>query len=670
MKTRRILIVASLAAALLLNSGCGDDTSKTGSRLPALENAGRVEIGGGRERLVCAWSDMPATLTTIRLCFSDGGPTLDVPVRAHDGSASLDNLAEGPCTVEVRYLTAEGTLYGGPTLSAAVYGDTYEAALKNRTLTGAYFAGATATLTLGNYCPDGLIGQEFSYTSAAGEEKTVSSGIELGGTAQTVAFDDVGSDLSYRCVYRPSELSGDLFRSPAATIVNYALKPSVEKNETVDGYRGIWFSIGQAASSYGPKYSGGLGTYTMKHIPMAVYAPAVDRTYFVYGGTPATGQKYLQCMVGCYDHKTDRLQKPRVVHDKGIDGVSDPHDDPTIQIDRDGYIWVFVAGRANKRPGIRYRSVNPYDITAFEYVSEGIMAYPQVHYHPEKGFFLFFTRYDGVRQLFFQSSADGITWTSHRKLASIKEGSETKSGHYQVSNILGTKVCTAFNRHINGNVDTRTNIYYVQSEDWGATWTTADGTPVTIPVTERYSNSLVADYQSQGRNCYVKDLNFDAAGNPVILCLTSDNHLTGPDGGTREWHILHWTGREWKQHVITTSTHCYDSGSLWIDGSTWTVIGPTDAGPQYWGAGGEVVVWRSTDQGVTWVRAQTLTANSTYNHTYVRRPLRAAEGFYAFWADGSPDTRTASHLYFCSASGTVRRMPYDMTDEWASPESL
>lgn len=66
----------------------------------------------------------------------------------------------------------------------------------------------------------------------------------------------------------------------------------------------------------------------MKHIPMAVYAPAVGRTYFVYGGAPDTGRKYLQCMIGCYDHKTGLLQKPRVVHDKGIDGVSDPHDDP------------------------------------------------------------------------------------------------------------------------------------------------------------------------------------------------------------------------------------------------------------------------------------------------------------------------------------------------------
>ncbi len=45
----------------------------------------------------------------------------------------------------------------------------------------------------------------------------------------------------------------------------------VLNNQKIDGYRGIWFELGQK-SEYGDKYSGGLGTYTAKHIPFAVYA--------------------------------------------------------------------------------------------------------------------------------------------------------------------------------------------------------------------------------------------------------------------------------------------------------------------------------------------------------------------------------------------------------------
>ena len=42
------------------------------------------------------------------------------------------------------------------------------------------------------------------------------------------------------------------------------------------GFRGIWFDLGQK-SGFGSKYSGGLGTYTANHNPLAVYAPIVAR---------------------------------------------------------------------------------------------------------------------------------------------------------------------------------------------------------------------------------------------------------------------------------------------------------------------------------------------------------------------------------------------------------
>lgn len=69
-----------------------------------------------------------------------------------------------------------------------------------------------------------------------------------------------------------------------------------------DGYRGIWFTLGQK-SEYGDKYSGGLGTYTANHVPMAIYAKEANKTFFVYGGSKE-GKSYLYNMIGCYDHAT------------------------------------------------------------------------------------------------------------------------------------------------------------------------------------------------------------------------------------------------------------------------------------------------------------------------------------------------------------------------------
>jgi hypothetical protein len=51
-------------------------------------------------------------------------------------------------------------------------------------------------------------------------------------------------------------------------------------NSKIDGYRGIWFELNQKYE-FGDKYSGGLGTYTAKHVPLAVYSPEADKTFFV-----------------------------------------------------------------------------------------------------------------------------------------------------------------------------------------------------------------------------------------------------------------------------------------------------------------------------------------------------------------------------------------------------
>ena len=628
-----------------------------------------IRAYGGRERAEVRCSGLPSSISGIAITLdAAAGAMVFTPDQIKDGRIQISGLAEKSYSCPVA-LILDGSTVSAGTVDFVVYGSKYESFLPAGGVNSSIFSGAGASLAFQPVNHYSYCGYQLEYTSVKDEHKSLFLGKE---DAAAIFLNDVNSDISARPAFKPEEEMEDLFYGPEFTIKSDSGSEDIPLNDTVDGYRGIWFDLGQAASSYGSKYSGGFATYTMKHIPMAIYSPVVNRTFFVYGGTPAEDKKYLLCMVGCFDHSTGMLQKPRIVMDKGVLGVADPHDNPTIQIDRNGFVWVFVAGRSNKRNGVRYRSRKPYDITSFEYINEDLMAYPQVMYHPDKGFFLFYTRYDGTRQLFWRTSANGVDWSDYKQLASIKESGDKNSGHYQISNIRGTKLCTAFNRHINGNVDTRTNIYYLQSEDWGQTWTTAAGEKVTVPVTERYSNCLVRDYQisTEEHNCYIKDLNFDADGNPIILHLTSRSHLTGPDGGTRQWHVIHWTGSTWDESLLTTSTHCYDSGSLWVDGNDWVVIAPTEPGPQYWGTGGEVVKWKSSDEGKTWTKVAQLTNGSALNQSYMRRPWYAADGFYCFWADGNPDEFTKSCLYFCDKNGSVYRMPYEMSEEWAKPEKL
>jgi hypothetical protein len=431
-------------------------------------------------------------------------------------------------------------------------------------------------------------------------------------------------------------------------------------NPRADGYRGIWFTLGQK-SEYGDKYSGGLGTYTANHTPLAVYAPAVDRTFFVYGGSPA-GERSLLCLIGSYDHKTGRVARPVIVHDNSP--FNDPHDNPSLSLDAAGYLWVFVSGRTTIRPGYVYRSAVPYDISRFERVAEQEITYPQPWHVPGRGFFHLHTRYTNGRELYWATSPDGRTWSEARKLAGM-------GGHYQTSGERDGKIATFFNYHPGGDVDRRTNLYYAQTTDFGATWTTADGTPLALPLTEPRNPALVVDYAAQGRLLYTCDLNFDAAGNPILLYVLSRDYQAGPAGGAREWTVAHWQGGRWHFATVTTSDHNYDMGSLYVLDDRWIVIAPTGAGPQPWGTGGEMVLWSSRDEGKTWQRIRSITHDSPLNHSYARRPRHARDPFFAFWADGNPDQLSESRLYFTNSAGDrVWRLPYTFPAgaDWAEPE--
>jgi len=432
---------------------------------------------------------------------------------------------------------------------------------------------------------------------------------------------------------------------------------TITSGDKINGYRGIWFELNQKLT-YGDKYSGGLGTYTAKHHPLAIYSEEANKTFFVYGGTTEPGKRELLAMLSYYDHETDQVPRPVVIHAKK--NVNDPHDNPSISIDDHGHLWLFVSGRSTKRSGYIYRSKHPFDINHLELVREGTFAYPQPVFIKDKGFLFLFTKYTKGRELYWNVSPDGFAWGPDHKLVA--------EGHYQMTNHRNHRVITAFNAHPNG-VDTRTNLFYLQTDDMGHTWRTANGTLVETPVTGLTNNALIRDYQSRKRLVYLKDISFDRNGHPILLYITSASHQPGPEGEPRIWTVAHWSGVQWLFHEITRSTHNYDMGSLYIeDAHTWRLIAPTEAGPQFWGTGGEIAFWQSNDSGQTWIKEKDVTRHSEYNHCYVRRPVHAHPDFYAFWADGHADEFSVSRLYFTNRSGDkVYRLPYHMTSDFATP---
>lgn len=230
--------------------------------------------------------------------------------------------------------------------------------------------------------------------------------------------------------------------------------------QTADGYRSVWHGQTPQDDDYAYKYSGALGTYCAKHRPQVVYCAEARKTFWVYGGTSgddhardmsiATGRHMAQRKffgpgqllpsIVCVDHDTKQISAPVVLFDKWC---GDPHDNPVLTVDADGFIFVFVPSHGPwTTPSFILRSRQPYDHTAFDVIETTLFAYPQPWPIKGTGLVLLHTQYDEARRwLCVASSTDGMTWAEPRRLAHIERG------QYMVSTGDGEHLYGAFNMH-------------------------------------------------------------------------------------------------------------------------------------------------------------------------------------------------------------------------------
>ena len=286
-----------------------------------------------------------------------------------------------------------------------------------------------------------------------------------------------------------------------------------------DGYRGVWHMNQPSHDEYKYKYSGGFATYPQQQLPIAIYCKEVNKTFFCYGGTTATNnsdKQELLHMVSYFDHATGTVPRPTILLNKH---TSDAHENPTLAIDDAGYLWIFSSTHgAGRNTSYIHRSTKPYSIEYFVRVAVTNFSYAEPWYLPTKGFLFLHTHYiKGERNLFWQSSADGLNWGP-----GASPGLHIEMGDYQVSWRDGTRLATAFDFHprplgLNG----RANVYYLETSDVGKTWTTADGKPVTLPLTKTNNPALIYDSRKEGKLAYLKDIAYDAQHHPVIMFLTS-----------------------------------------------------------------------------------------------------------------------------------------------------
>lgn len=190
-------------------------------------------------------------------------------------------------------------------------------------------------------------------------------------------------------------------------------------SERADGYRGVWYMNQPQDDAYRYKYSGGFATYPQQIIPHAIYAPAANKTFFVYGGRPAEHNRVCD-MASYYDHAIGLVPRPTTVLARQ---TNDAHYNPTLALDGDGYVYVFCNshGRGFELSpddptygqAFIYRSRAPHSIDAFECVYTDNFSYSQPWFMGRPGLLWLHTRYDAFQpsdSLLYFAGRDGEVW--------------------------------------------------------------------------------------------------------------------------------------------------------------------------------------------------------------------------------------------------------------------
>ena len=395
-------------------------------------------------------------------------------------------------------------------------------------------------------------------------------------------------------------------------------------------------------------YSGPMATYCAWHRPMAIYAPEVNKTFFVFGNpknSPA---------IGCYDHGRKTFAAPVLL---GTNPDGDAHRNPTILIDGKGIITVFFG--AHFHPTRVVKSTRAYDIS--EWTAAAAIgpktSYPQPWQLAPGEIFVSYR--SSPPAWCYRKSTDGAeSWSPEIQLIDFS-GTSIYAVTIADTGPFPRKIHMAWSRMGGGTPEEirtkalwarRYNVYYACSEDGGTTWERSNGSQYTLPIDEPQAEKL---FDSGTNGVWLKDIQLDSRGAPYLLFV--DANVTNY---RCRWKVARLSTRGWAVSDVAQSDHMYDAGGLVIlSDDDFRIWGPTGVSQPY-EDGGEIEEFQSTDRGATWARTNRLTAGSRYSHNQVKTVFNhQKDDFRVLWSYGDSNYPPATRNVYLFFHGEGKRTP-------------
>lgn len=300
--------------------------------------------------------------------------------------------------------------------------------------------------------------------------------------------------------------------SSASTMISPEYEPTINR---IDGSQSSWYRLNQYFSGI-PKYSGVFGTYTAKHLPVAVKCDL---------GRWATYSNNRDGNLSIYVVNLE-TQESNLVHVEH--GTIDTHQNAAIQCGG-GKLWLTVSARGMKRKGTSYSSL---DGANWDKLSQSYWSYPQLHW-VNGSLLTLYTKYESD-----PTQSNGVS----RKIYSSCNGKaivDDDIQHYMLSFADKGRVHVVYNDLI-GGADFRTNLNYKYSDDGGCTW-----------------SKQVRWHE--GDFVYLKDFRV-SGGKPYALVVISNS--ADPTKGSREVVMIS-AERHWYRGK---TNHNYTTGSMTSNG--------------------------------------------------------------------------------------------------------